>query len=49
MPFTIQYILTLKIWRWRVWGFFCLKREATVKLLPLARYGAKFKIMRACL
>lgn len=22
MPFTIQDILTLKIWRWRVWGFF---------------------------
>ena len=21
MPFTIQNILTLKIWRWRVWGF----------------------------
>ncbi len=22
MPFTIQDILTLKVWRWRVWGFF---------------------------
>ena len=21
MPFTIQDILTLKVWRWRVWGF----------------------------
>lgn len=23
MPFTIRDILTLKIWRWRVWGFLC--------------------------
>ena len=36
--FLVLKFLTLKVWRWRVWGFFwVLKREATVKLLPLAR------------
>ena len=39
MPFTIQDILTLRLAKvLRAWGFFgFLKREATVKLLPLAR------------
>ena len=37
MPFTIKDILTLKDGRRRAWGFLFLKREATVKLLPLAR------------
>ena len=31
MPFTILDILTLKVWRWRVWGFFW--RDAILLIL----------------
>ena len=38
MPFTIQIILTLRVAKLCECGdFFVLEREATVKLLPLAR------------
>ena len=46
MPFTILAILTLKIAVGECGDFFILKREVTIKLLPLARKGAKFKNMR---
>ena len=38
MPFTIQDILTLKVWRWRVWGFLLL--FVTVRCRIVMKGGA---------
>ena len=37
MPFTIQDILTLKVWPWRVWGFLFYELWTITSNAPIIR------------